>query len=298
MNKKTLRIATRKSPLALWQTQRVHDALLEIHPTLQIEILKITTQGDKILDTPLAKIGGKGLFIKELEISLLKKQADIAVHSMKDVPVETPDGLIFPVIMYRQHPHDALISNNYSQLTHLPTGAIIGTSSLRRQSQLLALRPDLQIHPLRGNIGTRLKKLDQGQYHAIILAAAGLHRLNLTTRIRQNLTPDIMLPAIGQGAIGIECRASDTETQSIIAPLNHIPTQKEVLAERAINQCLKGGCQQPIAGNAVTREDTITLQGLVGDATGKTIPRHAYKGKTINVVEVGMRLDISFLSNH
>lgn len=296
MIKNTLRIATRKSPLALWQTQRVHDALLEIHPELHIEILEMTTQGDKLLDTPLAKIGGKGLFVKELEMGLLENLADIAVHSMKDVPVESPDGLIFPVVMYREEPFDAFVSNNYHQLTALPTGAIVGTSSLRRQCQLLALRPDLQIHPLRGNVGTRLKKLDEGQYDAIILAAAGLKRLGLTTRIQQRLTPDLMLPAIGQGAIGIECRANDTQTQSKIAPLNDVLTQQRVLAERALNECLNGGCQVPIAGYAEINEQGMMVRGLVGDVKGKTILRHTVQGAVESAQELGISLGQELLA--
>jgi len=296
MIKNTLRIATRKSPLALWQAYHVRDALLKIHPALQIEIIEMTTQGDKLLDTPLAKIGGKGLFVKELEMGLLENRADIAVHSMKDVPVEAPDGLIFPVIMAREEPFDAFVSNRYCQLAALPMGAIVGTSSLRRQCQLLALRPDLQIHTLRGNVGTRLKKLDDGQYDAIILAAAGLKRLDLATRIQESLGAEVILPAIGQGAIGIECRTNDTQTREHIAPLNDIPTQQRVIAERALNECLNGGCQVPIAGYAEINGQEMIIRGLVGDIEGKTILRHSVQGAVESAAELGTSLGQTLLA--
>ncbi len=278
MKNKILRIATRKSPLALWQTYHVRDALYQINPNRSIEVIEISTQGDKILDTPLAKIGGKGLFVKELENSLLAGRTDIAVHSMKDVPVELPDGLILPIIMQREDPYDAFVSNHYSQLADLPKQAIVGTSSLRRQSQLLALRPDLRIRPLRGNVGTRLNKLDSGEFDAIVLAAAGLQRLGMKERIREILAPEIILPAIGQGAIGIECRQNDIETQEQIAPLNDITTQQRVKAERAINQRLDGGCQVPIAGFAEITNNELLLRGLVADPQGQHILRHTLQG--------------------
>lgn len=278
MTKNPLRIATRKSPLALWQTNHVRDALCRAHPELQIEIVEITTKGDKILDTPLAKIGGKGLFVKELENCLLEGRADIAVHSMKDVPIELPEGLTLPVIMRREDPYDAFVSNHYPNLAALPKEAIVGTSSLRRQSQLLALRPDLQIRSLRGNIGTRLNKLDNGDYDAIVLAAAGLKRLGMAERIREVLKPDIILPAIGQGAIGIECRQNDAQTLELISVLNDTPTQQRIIAERALNERLGGGCQVPIGGFAQIDEDGLHLQGLVGDIQGKQVIRHTIHG--------------------
>ncbi len=278
MEKNPLRIATRKSPLALWQTNHVRDALCRAHPELQIELVEITTKGDKILDTPLAKIGGKGLFVKELENCLLEGRADIAVHSMKDVPIELPEGLTLPVIMRREDPYDAFVSNHYPNLAALPKEAIVGTSSLRRQSQLLALRPDLQIRSLRGNIGTRLNKLDNGDYDAIVLAAAGLKRLGMAERIREVLKPDIILPAIGQGAIGIECRQNDAQTLELISVLNDTPTQQRIIAERALNERLGGGCQVPIGGFAQIDEDGLHLQGLVGDIQGKQVIRHTIHG--------------------
>jgi hydroxymethylbilane synthase len=285
MKKNILRIATRKSPLALWQTNHVRDALISIHPELQVEVMEMSTEGDKILDTPLAKIGGKGLFVKELENGLIEGQADIAVHSMKDVPVELPKDLAISVIMRREDPYDAFVSNHYLNLAALPKGAIMGTSSLRRQSQLLALRPDLQIRSLRGNVGTRLNKLDKGEYDAIVLAAAGLKRLNMAERIREVLKPDVMLPGIGQGAIGIECRRDDAETLDLITPLNDIPTQQRVMAERALNECLDGGCQVPIAGFAQIDTYGLAVQGLVGDLEGRQILRSHIHGP-IELAEV------------
>lgn len=287
MKKQLLRIATRKSPLALWQAEHVRQSLQKIYPDLTVELVEMTTQGDKILDTPLAKIGGKGLFVKELEQGLLQKQADIAVHSMKDVPVEFPEGLTLAVIMQREEPYDAFVSNQYAQFTDLPNNAIVGTASLRRQTQLLALRPDLQIRTLRGNVGTRLSKLDQGEFDAIILAAAGLKRLDLNNRIRQLLTADVMLPAIGQGAIGIECRIEDSETQTLIAPLNDYLTQQRVTAERAINQRLGGSCQVPIGGFAQIQDNQLFLQGLVGDIQGTKLLRAQAQGSIESAEKLG-----------
>jgi len=267
-----LRIATRKSPLALWQAYHVRTALQKRHPALTVELLEMTTQGDKILDTPLAKIGGKGLFVKELERGLLDQQADIAVHSMKDVPVEFPAGLHLAVIMQREVPYDAFVTTgDYATPDDLPQGAVVGTSSLRRQMQLLARRPDLQVKTLRGNVGTRLSKLDNGDYAAIILAAAGLKRLEMAHRIRSTLPPDMMLPAIGQGAIGIECRVGDSDTETLIAPLNDPLTEHCVLAERAINQRLGGSCQVPIAGYAQVEGEHMHIRGRVGDPQGQQV---------------------------
>ena len=282
----TLRIATRKSPLALWQAHHVRQALVNYHPDLQVELVEMTTQGDKILDTPLAKIGGKGLFVKELEQGMLDGRADIAVHSMKDVPVDFPDGLQLTVIMEREQPFDAFVSNDYANFDELPEGAIVGTSSLRRQTQLLALRPDLHIKTLRGNVGTRLSKLDQGEYAAIILAAAGLKRLELPERIRSKLTAEQMLPAIGQGAVGIESRCDDERIDQILKPLNDPTTWLCVHAERAINQRLGGSCQVPIGGYATYHNGELSLRGLVGDLRGQTVLKaQASKSVTLDNVE-------------
>jgi hydroxymethylbilane synthase len=267
----TLRIATRQSPLALWQAEHVAAALGRAHPGLVVEIVGMTTRGDRILDAPLAKVGGKGLFVKELEQGMLEGTADIAVHSMKDVPVEFPAGLHLPVILPREDPRDAFVSERYATLAELPQGARVGTSSLRRQCQLLARRPDLHIEPLRGNVNTRLAKLDAGDFDAIILAAAGLKRLGFGDRIRRLLQPGESLPAIGQGAIGIECRVDDAGVHDLIAPLHHAETADRVLAERAMNQRLQGGCQVPIAGHATLHGGRLHLRGLVGDPNGTRI---------------------------
>lgn len=296
MSEDILRIATRKSPLALWQAHFVRDQLQHHHPELKIELVTMTTQGDKILDTPLAKVGGKGLFVKELETGMLEGRADIAVHSMKDVPVEFPTGLHLAVICEREDPRDAFVSNNFKSLEELPQGARLGTSSLRRQSQISALRPDLNIIDLRGNVNTRLKKLDEGEYDAIILAAAGLKRLEFDDRITQFLGTDVCLPAIGQGAVGIECRSDDARVNNLIAPLNDSKTQIRVLAERAMNQRLQGGCQVPIAGYAEFDRGIVLLRGLVGQVDGKQIIRGEIAGSPENVEELGMVLAEDLLS--
>ena len=264
----TVRIATRKSPLALWQAEHVAAALRYAHPGLQVEILGMSTRGDKILDAPLAKIGGKGLFVKELEQGLMDGSADIAVHSTKDVPVELPEGLFLPVILEREDPRDAFVSQRYERLADLPQGARVGTSSLRRQCQLTARRPDLDIQPLRGNVNSRLAKLDSGEFDAILLAAAGLMRLGFEARIRSRLSIDESLPAIGQGAVGIECRQDDARVLALLAPLHHPDTAARVAAERAMNRRLQGGCQVPIAGHAVLKGDELWLRGLVGTPDG------------------------------
>lgn len=292
----TVRIATRKSPLALWQAEYVRDRLLALHPGLKVELVKMVTQGDKILDTPLAKVGGKGLFVKELEQGMLRGDADIAVHSMKDVPVEFPTGLHLAVICEREDPRDAFVSNNFSQLEDLPQGARVGTSSLRRQCQLHAWRPDLQIHDLRGNVNSRLQKLDDGQYDAIILAAAGLKRLGFHDRIRVCLAPEISLPAIGQGAVGIECRTDDARINSLIAPLNHAPTRIRVLAERAMNHRLEGGCQVPIGGYAELDGDRLRIRGLVGRPDGSQVVRGEMEGPADQAEQLGIALADDLLS--
>lgn len=270
---KTVRIATRKSALALWQAEYVKQQLEYHHPDIQVELVKMTSQGDRILDAPLAKIGGKGLFVKELENALLEGRADIAVHSMKDVPMEFPEGLGLGVICPREDPRDAFVSNHYASLDELPQGAVVGTSSLRRQCQILAARPDLTIQFLRGNVNTRLARLDDGQYDAIILAAAGLIRLEMADRIRNCLDTDLSLPAAGQGAVGIELRHDDEETRRLIAPLHDAQTAIRVGAERAMNRRLNGGCQVPIGGFAELDGDRLFLRGLVGSPDGQTIYR-------------------------
>jgi len=264
----TLRIATRKSALALWQAEYVKARLEHFHPGLQVELVPLVSRGDKILDVPLAKVGGKGLFVKELEHALLEGEADIAVHSMKDVPMEFPEGLGLEVICEREDPRDAFVSNQFNSLAELPKGSIVGTSSLRRQCQLLAARPDLDIRFLRGNVNTRLAKLDAGEYEAIILAAAGLIRLGMAERIAESIAPEDSLPAGGQGAVGIECRVNDEATKALIAPMMHPLTWQQVSAERAMNRRLEGGCQVPIACYAIHQEGQLWLRGLVGSPDG------------------------------
>ncbi|MGH8352531.1 MAG: hydroxymethylbilane synthase, partial [Pseudomonas sp.] len=264
MSPREIRIATRKSALALWQAEHVKARLEQAHPGLRVSLVPMVSRGDKLLDAPLAKIGGKGLFVKELETALLEHQADIAVHSMKDVPMDFPDGLGLYCICEREDPRDAFVSNRYASLDALPAGSLIGTSSLRRQAQLLALRPDLQIQFLRGNVNTRLAKLDAGEYDAIILAAAGLLRLGFGSRIRASISVLDSLPAGGQGAVGIECRSADSEIQALLAPLHHRATALRVSAERALNKRLNGGCQVPIACYAELDGEQLWLRGLVG----------------------------------
>ena len=275
---KILRIATRKSPLALWQAEEVSRLLRKFHPNLEIELVTMTTQGDKILDTPLAKIGGKGLFVKELEIGMLEGNADIAVHSMKDVPMAFPEGLHLSVVLEREDPTDAFVSNTVASLADLPLNAKVGTCSLRRQTQLKEARPDIEILDLRGNVNTRLAKLDNGDYDAIILASAGLKRLGFEDRIKEGISSDISLPAIGQGAIGIECRSDDTYMNELLAPLNHPETALRVSAERAQNSRLNGGCQVPIGGFAELIGDKIRLRGLIGFPDGSKIFRSEKEG--------------------
>ena len=290
MPAQTVRIATRKSPLAMWQAEHVAAALREAHADLEVQIVGMSTQGDKILDTPLAKIGGKGLFVKELEQRMLDGDADIAVHSMKDVPVTLPEGLHLAVILEREDPRDAFVSNHHADLDALPEGARVGTSSLRRQCQLADRRPDLEIIPLRGNVNTRLRKLDDGEYDAIILASAGLLRLNFGERIRTFIPTDDSLPAIGQGAIGIECRSDDARINNLLAPLHHADTAVCVSAERAMNQRLEGGCQVPIGGHATLSDDELHLRGLVGTVDGAEIVRAEIRGARNDAEQLGRTL--------
>jgi hydroxymethylbilane synthase len=292
----SIRIATRKSPLALWQAEHVAAALCRIHPGQRVEILGMSTRGDKILDAPLAKIGGKGLFVKELEQGMLDGRADIAVHSMKDVPVELPDGLHLSVICPREDPRDAFVAKNYASFETLPKGARLGTSSLRRQCQLAAQRPDLNIIDLRGNVNTRLQKLDNGDYDAIILAAAGLKRLGMDNRITEYLSPEVSLPAIGQGAVGIECRQDDDWVNELLAPLNDRDTAIRVKAERALNHRLQGGCQVPIAGYAELSHGVILLRGLVGTVDGSQIIHGEIAGQPEDAEYLGRVLAEDLLS--
>lgn len=268
---RTLRIATRRSPLALWQAEHVRDRLLALHAGLQVELLPMSTQGDRILDAPLAKVGGKGLFVKELENGLLDGSADLAVHSMKDVPMHLPPGLALPVVCAREDPRDAFVSNRHGHFSELEIGARVGTASLRRRCQLLYLRPDLQVSNLRGNVNTRLGKLDAGEFDAIVLACAGLKRLGLAARIRDGFDPGEMLPAVGQGVLGIECREDDEELHALLAPLHDERSALCVASEREVNRQLGGGCQAPIACHAVLHGDQLDLEGLVGAPDGSRV---------------------------
>jgi hydroxymethylbilane synthase len=285
-----LRIATRKSLLALWQAEYVKAELEKHHPGLVVELVPLTSRGDKILDVPLAKVGGKGLFVKELETALLEGEADIAVHSMKDVPMEFPAGLGLAVICPREDARDAFVSNRFASLDELPQGSVVGTSSLRRQCQLLAARPDLEIKFLRGNVQTRLQKLDDGEYDAIILAAAGLIRLELKNRIRAYIEPEVSLPAGGQGAVGIECRIDDTATLELLKPLHHQLTAEQVSAERAMNRRLQGGCQVPIACYALHRNNELWLRGLVGAPDGSQMLFDEIAGPVTAAEQMGIAL--------
>ncbi|OAT28239.1 porphobilinogen deaminase [Buttiauxella brennerae ATCC 51605] len=285
-----LRIATRQSPLALWQAHYVKQRLEACHPQLTVELVPMVTRGDIILDTPLAKVGGKGLFVKELELALLEGRADIAVHSMKDVPVEFPEGLGLVTICERDDPRDAFVSNHFAGLDDLPAGSVVGTSSLRRQCQIAERRPDLVIRSLRGNVGTRLGKLDNGDYDAIILAVAGLNRLGLQSRIRYALPAEISLPAVGQGAVGIECRLDDEHTQALLASLNHEETAIRVRAERAMNMRLEGGCQVPIGSYAELNNGELWLRALVGAPDGSVLVRGERRGNPQDAEEMGISL--------
>ncbi len=289
-----LRIATRQSALALWQAHYVADALRALNPELVVELVPMVTQGDRILDVPLAKIGGKGLFVKELELAMLDGRADIAVHSMKDVPMAFPDGLSLAVICTREDPSDAFVSSRFESLGTLPQGAVVGTSSLRRQCQLRRWRPDLQIKDLRGNVNTRLARLDAGEFDAIVLATAGLLRLEMADRIRHRIAPELMLPAVGQGAVGIECRTDDERTRALLAPLADHITSRCVAAERAMNTRLQGGCQVPIAGYATYQDGRIQLHARVGAVNGSRLLEESMSGPEADAelmgVEVAERL--------
>lgn len=289
MTQQRLRIATRKSPLAVWQAEHVARILREAHPDLDVELVRLSTRGDRVLDRALAEIGGKALFVKELEHGLLNGEADIAVHSMKDVPaaVELPAGLHVPVITERSDPRDAFVSARFASLDALPEGGHVGTSSLRRECQLRERRPDLAVSLLRGNVNTRLGKLDAGEFDAIILAATGLRRLGLAERITYAMPPEESLPAVGQGALGIECRADDTRVNALIACLNHTPTAARVAAERAMSARLHGSCTAPMAAYAEIDGDTLHLRGLVGRRDGRRVLRAEAWGPVANAAAVG-----------
>jgi len=285
-----LRIATRASPLALWQAEHVAARLEALHEGLKVSLLTMKTRGDKFLDAPLAKVGGKGLFVKELEIGLLDGRADIAVHSLKDVPVAFPDGLELALVMEREDPRDAFVSNHYDSLATMPAGKLVGTSSLRRQTQIRERYPQLRVDWLRGNVNTRLAKLDEGQYDAIILAASGLQRLGFFERIKAPIAPEECLPSVGQGVLGIEIRSDDAEVRELIAPLAHAETTLRIRAERAFNQTLNGGCQVPIAGYAELEGEQIYLRGLVGKPDGSEILRAEIRGSSAQAHELGVEL--------
>ena len=287
---RVLTIATRESPLAMWQAEFVQGILQRAHPGLEVKLLGMTSHGDQILDVPLAKVGGKGLFVKELENALLDGSADIAVHSMKDVPMAFPPGLALGVICEREDPTDAFVSNNYGALEALPEGSVVGTSSLRRECQLRARRPDLVVKFLRGNVNTRLRKLDEGEYDAIILASAGLVRLGFSDRIKQRIPVELSLPAGGQGAVGIELRSDDESTLQLLGALQHSATATRVTAERALNHRLNGGCQVPIASFAefVDNGKTLWLRGLVGRPDGSLILEAQAKADPARAEELGV----------
>ena len=294
--KSRLRIATRKSPLALWQAEHVKTRLMQAHEGLKVELVTFTTKGDKILDTPLAKIGGKGLFVKELEMAILEGEADIAAHSIKDVPMEFPEGLFLSPILEREEPCDAFVSNTFDSIQKLPEGAVVGTCSLRRKCQLLSKRPDLKIKDLRGNVNSRLEKLDNGDYDAIILACAGLVRLEMAGRIKQRISSSWILPVVGQGAVGLEARIDDNETLSLLSALQHEDTADRVTAERALNKRLKGGCQVPIASYAMLDGDTLHLQALVGEPDGSEIVQGDISGHRNEAEQLGEKLADDLLS--
>ena len=286
----TIRIATRKSPLALWQAEFVKAKLLQHNKDLDVQLVAMTTRGDVLLDTPLAKVGGKGLFVKELEVAMLENRADIAVHSMKDVPMEFPPGLGLAVICEREDPLDAFVSNQYTALEQLPDGAVVGTSSLRRQCQIRAKFPALKIKDLRGNVNTRLGKLDNGDYDAIILASAGLLRLGMEDRIASRLPAELCLPAGGQGAVGIECRDQDQATLDLLDSLNHADTNTRVTAERALNRHLQGGCQVPIACYAELEDNNLRVRALVGSVDGSLILEDEISGPRESAEQLGVEL--------
>ncbi len=294
---RTLRIATRRSKLALWQAEHVKSQLLGVYPELHVELLEVTTRGDILLDTPLARVGGKGLFIKELEAALRAQRADIAVHSMKDVPVELPPGLQITVVLPRADPRDAWVGTNGRTLDDLPAGAVVGTSSLRRRAQLLALRPEIEVQDLRGNVTTRLDKLKRGGYHGIVLASAGLNRLRLAHEISSHFALNVMTPAVGQGIIGIESRCDDSAITALLAPLDDGVTHVALDAERAVNKCLNGGCQAPIAAHATVHGAELEIAGLVASLDGRQLIKHHQRGPRAAATELGIELGRRLLAD-
>jgi len=293
---KKLVIASRESALAMWQARHIQSRLQSLYPDTEVTILGMTTTGDQILDTPLAKVGGKGLFVKELETALADGRADLAVHSMKDVPMNLPEGFILAATGEREDPRDAFVSNDYASLEDLPANSIVGTSSLRRQSQLQARFPHLKIESLRGNLQTRLRKLDEGQYAAIILAAAGLIRLELGNRIRQFIAPEHSIPAVGQGALGIEISADRPDLIAILAPLNHPDTQVCVEAERGMSRTLAGSCTVPLGAYAVCEADNIRMTGFVASVDGKQMLVETAVGSRVNAEALGITLANQLIS--
>ena len=283
-----LRIATRKSPLAMWQAEEVARQLKTFHPDLKVELVPMTTKGDQILNSPLSKVGGKGLFVKELEVAMLEGRADIAVHSMKDVPMEFPEGLELSAVLLRDDPRDAFISDKYQSLDELPDGAILGTSSLRRQTIIKNTYPNIEIKMLRGNINTRIAKLEAGEYDAIILAASGLKRMCFDERITSIIEPEVMLPAVGQGALGIEGRTNDAEVDKLLEPLRDAETSIRLTTERAMNNRLNGGCQIPVAGYSEVNGDQITLRGCIGFPDGSEIYRSEKTAATSEAEALGI----------
>lgn len=291
-----IRIATRKSPLALWQAETVRNRLLQHHPEIQVELVPMSTEGDRKLGTPLARIGGKGLFIKELEAALYDGRADLAVHSMKDVTAVLPDGLAISTVLEREDPHDALVSNRYTSIKDMPADAIVGTCSIRRRSQLLASFPELQIKNLRGNVNTRLQKLDDGEYDAIILACAGLQRLGMENRIQESLPANISLPAVGQGIIGIEIKSENTELQSLLQCLHHEPTASRLDCERALSATLNGGCSAPIAAFALIKNNEIFLEAKVIAHDGSRVLVFTGSDSVANAHQLGVDAATNLIS--
>ncbi|WP_338657614.1 hydroxymethylbilane synthase [Methylophilus sp. DW102] len=289
-------IASRESALAMWQAKHIQARLQALYPQCDVSILGMTTMGDQILDSPLSRIGGKGLFVKELENALADGRADLAVHSMKDVPMHLPEGFTLVATGEREDPRDAFVSNDYASLEDLPAGSVVGTSSLRRQSQLQARFPTLKIESLRGNLQTRLRKLDEGQYAAIILAAAGLIRLELGHRIRQFISPQESIPAVGQGALGIEINAARTDLKTILAPLNHPDTELCVLAERGFSRALAGSCTVPLGAYATKQNDTITMQGFVASVDGQQMLKETVTGPAADAEKLGQQLALQLVA--
>lgn len=283
-------IASRESALAMWQAEHIRDRLRALYPQTEVSILGMTTQGDQILDVTLSKIGGKGLFVKELETALEDGRADLAVHSLKDVPMNLPEGFVLAAVGEREDPHDAFVSNKFESLTSLPAGSVVGTSSLRRESQLRARFPHLKIEPLRGNVQTRLRKLDEGQYAAIILAAAGLKRLGLGARIRGTIPSEDSLPAVGQGALGIECRADRADVIACLQPLHHAETAACVIAERALSRALGGSCQVPLGGFAEVKNGQLRMRGFVASPDGRRMTSSELTGEITDPEALGNKI--------